>query len=78
MRTQISNCICPECGNSFPIPRQPDRKRARGHRKKLWCPYCGKEVNMLEKREEDWAMDDLIHQWLQKGASHEDWSHDHS
>lgn len=63
MTTQISNCICPECGNSFPIPRRPDRKRARGHRKKLWCPYCGKETNMIEEREGDymyWPMAEVL------------------
>lgn len=54
MKTSISYCVCPVCRNQFPIPRRPDRKRERGHIKTLYCPFCGKETDMIERREGDY------------------------
>ena len=49
----ISNFICQECGNSFPLPRQNNRKRNKKHIKDLWCPHCKKVVKTIELREDD-------------------------
>lgn len=48
-----SICICPECGNEFPIQRLKSKPRNKGHLKKLWCPVCKKEQNMTEIRYND-------------------------
>lgn len=48
-----SNCICPDCGNIFPIPRKKYRQRERGHIKTLWCPFCKREQDMQEIRSMD-------------------------
>lgn len=52
----ISKLICPDCGGEFPIPRSNCNKREKGHHKKLWCPFCKREVNMLEIRENDYYL----------------------
>ncbi len=49
----ISNFICQECGNGFPLPRQNNRKRNKRHIKDLWCPHCKKVVKTTELREDD-------------------------
>lgn len=50
---EISNFICPECGNSFPLPRAKSMRRERGHIKDLWCPFCKKKVKTIEIRSRD-------------------------
>lgn len=50
---EISNLICPECSNSFSIPRIKNRRREKGHLKTIWCPFCHKEQIMTEYRECD-------------------------
>jgi uncharacterized CHY-type Zn-finger protein len=46
----ISRCECPNCKNTFPIPRLPHQARERGHKKDIWCPFCQKRVTMTEYR----------------------------
>lgn len=46
----ISNLICPDCKNTFPIPRINGNSRNKGHIKTIWCPFCKKERNMIEYR----------------------------
>ena len=42
---------CINCGEKvFTIPRKVNHKHAKHHRKKLWCPWCGMEVNHVECR----------------------------
>jgi hypothetical protein len=55
MTFTISYCKCPKCGNKFPIPRQNNRKRERGHHKWIYCPICLEKTNMLEIREGDYG-----------------------
>lgn len=50
----ISRCVCPMCGNSFPIPRRPGRARERNHIKDIYCPFCGEVTKMTEIREGDY------------------------
>lgn len=50
----ISYFICPECGNSFPLPRSKNVKRNRGHVKDLYCFYCNKVVKTTEIRSGDY------------------------
>lgn len=50
---EISNFICSECGNSFPLPRQKSWRREKGHIKDLWCPFCKKKVKTIEIRPRD-------------------------
>lgn len=49
----ISNCICPDCGKSFPIPRKNGAAREKNHIKDLWCPFCKDTKKMLEVRYND-------------------------
>lgn len=54
MNFTISYCKCPDCGKLFPIPRQNNRKRERGHHKWIFCPCCLRKTNMTEIREGDY------------------------
>lgn len=49
----ISQCICPDCKNKFPIPRKISKQREKGHLKDIWCPFCKETKTMLEIRESD-------------------------
>ena len=49
----ISYFICPECGNSIPLPRMKNNKRKKGHIKDLYCPYCNQVVKTTEIRSGD-------------------------
>lgn len=53
----ISYCICPNCNNRFPIPRKSAHARAKKHLKKIWCPFCKEENNMMEIRDQDFYKD---------------------
>lgn len=56
MKVTISRCRCPKCGEKFPIPRRDNRKRPRGHIKTIYCPFCRKETDMIEIRDEDFEV----------------------
>lgn len=45
---EITEFICPQCGNKFPLPRPSGRKREKGHIKDLWCPFCQEKVKFKE------------------------------
>ena len=42
---------CPECKNISYIFRKKGNLKKPGHLKKLYCPYCKKEVNQVEVRD---------------------------
>ena len=44
----IHECTCTVCGGKMYVPRDRSRLRERGHKKRLFCPYCGKRINMEE------------------------------
>lgn len=49
-----SHFYCTQCGKmGIPIQRKKGQERKSGHLKKLYCLYCGKEVNHVEIREND-------------------------
>ena len=50
---EISNFLCPDCGNMFPLPRAKATRRCKGHVKDLWCPFCKKTVKTIEFRPRD-------------------------
>ena len=44
---------CINCGKrGIPLPRQRGHQHSTFHRKKLYCIYCQKEVNMVECKNE--------------------------
>lgn len=43
---------CPNCGTKTYIWRKASKLRERGHKKRMWCPTCGKERNFVEMRGE--------------------------
>lgn len=45
---EISNMLCPVCNKTFPIPRRKDHRRANGHIKDIWCPFCKDVQKMVE------------------------------
>ena len=48
----ISNFYCTKCGHKgIPIARKENQMREPGHLKKLYCLYCGQEVNHVECKE---------------------------
>ena len=49
----ISYFVCPECGNTFPLPRNKDAQRKKKHIKDLYCVFCNKVVKTIENRECD-------------------------
>lgn len=51
----ISQCVCPECNQKFPIPRIKGRDRAKGHQKTIWCPFCKTSRTMTEIRDMDFV-----------------------
>ena len=51
-KTTESRFFCVECGREgIPVQRKKGQDREGGHLKKLYCLYCGKEVNHAEVRE---------------------------
>jgi uncharacterized protein YbbK (DUF523 family) len=51
----ISQCVCPDCGKGFPIPRV--RQRERGHIKDIYCPFCKDVKKHIEYRAFDFYKD---------------------
>lgn len=45
---EIHDFYCMNCGNRLPLARKTNRLREPMHRKKLYCPYCNIEANMVE------------------------------
>ena len=42
---------CMRCGRKgIPVARRDSHNHEKHHRKKLWCPWCGMEVNHIECR----------------------------
>ena len=40
---------CMRCGKKgIGLPRRDSHQYGKHHRKKLWCPWCGMEVNHIE------------------------------
>lgn len=47
----VSDFYCTKCGRQgLPIIRSRGKAREPGHLKKLYCPYCKKQHNMVEVR----------------------------
>ena len=51
MTYTISNFLCPECGNTIPLPRKSFRPRENNHIKDIYCPWCNKVQKTLEYKE---------------------------
>lgn len=48
---EISPFYCPKCGKkAMELPRQRSLRRNGLHRKKLYCPWCKEERNLIECR----------------------------
>ena len=48
-KTLQSDFYCTKCGKKgIPVQRKMGQEREPGHLKKLYCLYCGKNVNMVE------------------------------
>lgn len=46
---EIHSFYCINCGNkNLDLPRRASHNYGRFHRKKLWCRYCGCELNSIE------------------------------
>ena len=53
MNYSINSFMCPLCGkNTIPLARSCSKQHARHHRKWLYCPWCQKQVNTYECRNE--------------------------
>ena len=49
---------CLKCGReTLNLPRYVSHQYQKGHRKKLWCPWCKTEVNCIEIRNYEELMD---------------------
>lgn len=47
-----SDMYCTQCGKkNIPVQRNAGREREPGHLKRMFCVFCGKEVNMVEVRD---------------------------
>ena len=48
-KTEEHNFYCIKCGNrGIPLSRKVGRQHENFHRKKLFCVFCGQEVNHIE------------------------------
>lgn len=47
----VSILKCSVCGNTMYVPRKKDEKRGVGHIKTMYCPYCKKKQDFVEKGE---------------------------
>ena len=53
MNISQSRFFCTKCGREgIPIQRKKGQERESGHLKKLYCLFCGEEVNHVEIRED--------------------------
>lgn len=51
----LHDFYCVNCGKmALSLPRQLNKQKEKLHRKWLYCPWCRKEINMIEcKNDED-------------------------
>ena len=56
----ISTLICPSSGHKYFVPREPRKSREKGHKKKIFCVYCGRYCNMTEIRYGDFYIDGKV------------------
>ena len=53
MKYETHDFYCLKCGNKgMPCRRKSGHQHKRFHRKKLYCIYCGQEVNHIECKNE--------------------------
>ena len=45
----VSYLVCPECEGRVTVPRKKKRLRERDHVKTMWCPFCKKMRDFVEK-----------------------------
>ena len=45
----ISWMVCDRCHRTVPIQRKRGRSRKRGHIKTLWCPWCRRKTQHIER-----------------------------
>lgn len=46
------NFYCVNCGNkSIPLARAGNKRKGKGHRKRMYCPTCQHTVNHIECRD---------------------------
>lgn len=58
MNFSVHQFMCPICGKeTIPVARRTSHQRFKGHRKWLYCPWCHKQVNTYECRNEEELMD---------------------
>ena len=47
---EVHDFYCIQCGKSQPLARTRNNAKEKFHRKRLWCPWCGIEINHIECR----------------------------
>lgn len=65
LNAETSRFFCTECGKEgIPVVRKRGQQRKSGHLKKLYCIYCGKEVNHVEIRENnEYTYEDFLEEF---------------
>ena len=53
----ISQFYCTQCASRIELPRKADKKRKKGHLKKIYCIHCKEDVNHYEVRSNDLDFD---------------------
>lgn len=49
-KVEYSDFYCINCGNKITLPRKLNLQKKAFHRKRLYCPFCKKELNFVECR----------------------------
>lgn len=64
-RAPESKFYCTKCGKEgIPIARKKGQERKSGHLKKLYCLFCGEEVNHVEiKMYGDYTYEDFLEEF---------------
>ena len=71
MKYEAHRFFCLKCGHeNLPIYRKVGHQHKKYHRKKLYCPYCGTEVNHIEIRNDEEAY--LFRKEFETGAYEEE------
>lgn len=50
---RTNECFCVQCGKSMPVMRPTCNYREKGHRKKMYCPYCKVVINHIDCRNQE-------------------------